>query len=491
MKHFGSIARSAARALPSRILPAPERAGAFGFFASLALLVFLLGFASAYFRFFPYRLLENALVSASVLMDMHKGAPEYSEFAYTGMEDRPSFENVPRGSEGAGHLTVINYFHKPEVHLVNGRGRVIHTYAPKLPESDREFLYERFSEEYQALDSAEHLSIQKIHIHENGDATLMLNIVGSRWSYGAGLLRVDRDSNILWKSFIFHTHHDFDIAGDGRIYTLAYKQQETPAKGLESLPAPYTDHHAVVLSPDGKVEERVSLLKALKRSRYGFYIGNGNLLPLHNTGAEGDYLHANNVDLVTEADARVFPYADKGDLLISMRDIHAIGVLDMEARKFTWLKRGPWIAQHDPDILPNGNLLIFDNLGADGGSGKSRIIEYDPRAERVVWSYSGSAGQPFETDIRGSQQPLENGNVLISETMGSRVFEVTRDGRIVWQLVSPFRFGEKQQLAPVVRWPRRLNVSRFNAEFRAFLREAAKTSAPLGADETAQADGSR
>jgi hypothetical protein len=74
---------------------------------------------------------------------------------------------------------------------------------------------------------------------------------------------------------------------------------------------------------------------------------------------------------------------------------------------------GPFLRQHDPDFLPNGHILLFDNR--KGGPGRefgfSRILEIDPATRRVVWSYVGSGQEPFYTDARGKQQPLPNGNV--------------------------------------------------------------------------------
>ena len=46
--------------------------------------------------------------------------------------------------------------------------------------------------------------------------------------------------------------------------------------------------------------------------------------------------------------------------------------------------RGAWIGQHDPDILPNGNILLFDNDGELGEAGRSRVVEVDPRTTGIV-----------------------------------------------------------------------------------------------------------
>src|SRR3546814_7782682 len=108
--------------------------------------------------------------------------------------------------------------------------------------------------------------------------------------------------------------------------------------------------------------------------------------------------------------------------------------------------RGGWIGQHDPDVLANGNILLYDNLGGFEQSGRTRILEIDPDNGGVVWRYAGSLEQPFESEARGSQERLPNGNTLITETAGGRIFEVTRDGRIVWEFRSEEHTSELQSL---------------------------------------------
>ena len=113
------------------------------------------------------------------------------------------------------------------------------------------------------------------------------------------------------------------------------------------------------------------------------------------------------------------------------------------------------IGQHHAHLIPKGlpgegNLLVFDNGGASGygftnpialdGSGafvrpNSRVLEINPVTLALVWSYS-APGQFFASNISGAQR-LPNGNTLITEGTSGRVFEVTSDGTIVWEHVSP------------------------------------------------------
>ena len=85
-------------------------------------------------------------------------------------------------------------------------------------------------------------------------------------------------------------------------------------------------------------------------------------------------------------------------------------------------------------MLADGHILVFDN-GTHRGS--SRVLEIDPTTRKVVWKYEGAPEQPFFSKWRGGNQRLENGNTVICESERGRVFEVTREGEIVWEFWNP------------------------------------------------------
>lgn len=110
--------------------------------------------------------------------------------------------------------------------------------------------------------------------------------------------------------------------------------------------------------------------------------------------------------------------------------------------------------QHDAHLIPQGlpgagNLLLFDNQGgagfppvALGVYAGSRVLEIDPVKKEIVWQYTGeSSGRPpwsFFSSFISSVRRLPNGNTLIDEGMNGRLFQVTKDGEIVWEYVNRY-----------------------------------------------------
>jgi outer membrane protein assembly factor BamB len=134
-----------------------------------------------------------------------------------------------------------------------------------------------------------------------------------------------------------------------------------------------------------------------------------------------------------------------GNLVVSFRNISTVVIIDRVTGRIVWKLGGPPLAQqHDPRPLPNGNLLIFDNgpHRRDHPAPYSRVIEVDPRTSQIVWEYHDQSLFDFFSPYISGAQRLANGNTLICEGCDGRIFEVTADGQVVWEYVSPHFFVE-------------------------------------------------
>jgi hypothetical protein len=321
----------------------------------------------------------------------------------------------------------------------------------------------------------EYIYWRKAHVLPNGDLLAVYVAAGdSPWGYG--LVRIDKDSKLVWK-YLGQTHHDLEVGDDGRIYALTHEIRDNAYPGFPQLAVPRIDDFVVVLSPDGEELEKVSVTEALINSPYA------RLLTRVVWYTKGDYLHTNGIDVIEAGEAaalRLGPFVKPGQVLLSLREIDTVALLDLDQERIVWAVRGPWLAQHDPDVLANGNILLFDNLGrfvgpdgadAEGGGGRSRVIEFDPATMAIAWQYAGTAEEPFESDVRASQQRLANGNTLITEETGGRILEVAPDHEIVWELVNPVRAEGRAEdggdLIPIVSWAERIDPASLDPGFLA------------------------
>ena len=130
-----------------------------------------------------------------------------------------------------------------------------------------------------------------------------------------------------------------------------------------------------------------------------------------------------------------------GNLLLSFRCINTIAIVDRASGDIIW-RWGPGniAGQHNPTVVDGGNILVFDN-GAHRAYTTidySRVVEVDPRTDEIVWEYKENPLYDFSSFICSGAQRLKNGNTLICECTKGRLFEVTPEGDIVWEFVSPF-----------------------------------------------------
>jgi uncharacterized protein (UPF0248 family) len=163
-----------------------------------------------------------------------------------------------------------------------------------------------------------------------------------------------------------------------------------------------------------------------------------------------------------------------GDILASFRPISTVVRISRETGKIVWKLSTPMVAgQHAPTMLANGNVLIFDNgvHRLDDSMPYSRVIEVNPATNEIVWKYQDKPAWNFFSPRMGNAQRLPNGNTLITESAFGRIFEVTKDGEIVWEYVNPY-FGK-----PLFGGP---PTSESNQVFRALRYSAAEIARARG-----------
>jgi hypothetical protein len=252
------------------------------------------------------------------------------------------------------------------------------------------------------------------------------------------LMRIGWDSEVRWISRAGH-HHDVDLDGEGKIYTLSEKPGLL-ARG--SSPLPIRDHSVLILDGNGRAireielsplfsndvsRERIALMRRLLRRP------EPEARPYD---LASDVYHPNAIAILDRDAGPGRP----GNLLLCLRELDLLAIIDPDQPAVVWRwGRKELDGPHHPSLLANGNLLIFDN----GPSRQwSRIIEVVPTTGRIVWIYRGDPPESFFSKVRGSAQALPTGNVLITESTRGRVFEVTRAGEIVWEFWNPERTGD-------------------------------------------------
>lgn len=212
---------------------------------------------------------------------------------------------------------------------------------------------------------------------------------------------------------------------------------------------PILDDSITILSSNGEFIKSISLTECFLNSEYSsLYIN------MKKSTRKG--FHTNSIVLFEDEKNHKIPFFKKGNLLLSSPTISTIFVVNVEKEKVVWTLSGMFKSQHDPTLLDNGNLLLFDNY-ADRG--ESRVIEIDLTKNTIIWEYRGNISDEFFTPTCGSNQRLPNGNILITESDNGRAFEITPNGEKVWEYISPFRSGKTNEFIATIFEMNRININ--------------------------------
>lgn len=278
---------------------------------------------------------------------------------------------------------------------------------------------------------------RRAHLYPNGDLLAIFETVG--------LIMLDRHSNLLW-SYRSDVHHDLFVDPEGDIWVLDRRQALVPRMHREKR---ILEDLVTVLDSSGQVRRQLSLLEAFEKSPYRPLVASRQV-------RHGDIFHTNTLGRLDGRLAHLGEAFVEGNLLISVLQLNTVAILDPRKEEIVWALSGLWRKQHQPEFLPNGHLLVFDNLGPGGR--RSRVVEVEPATQKFVWSYGGTKDQPLHSRTLGTSQRLANGNTLITESEAGRALEVSPQGELVWEFVNPHRAGQEGELVAtlfeVVRLPK-------------------------------------
>ncbi|MFH1403778.1 MAG: arylsulfotransferase family protein [Candidatus Altiarchaeota archaeon] len=294
-----------------------------------------------------------------------------------------------------------------------------------------------------------------VELADNGNVFL---VQYNLWKY-------DWDSNRLFK-FKDGFHHDIDVSKGGRLYVLRdeYAMLDLPEYGLTKA----KNNEIQVMLEDGTLLKNISLhdlvfvkdndlpkkelLKKIVTNEYGENVGpkirevDGKTIV---SNERYDIFHTNTIEIVHR---NITGFAVEGNALTAVRFLDLILVVDLDKEEIVWSwgqddLQGP----HQPTLMDNGNLLIYDN---GLSRNYSRIIELNPLTKQIVWEYTANPPKSFYSEGMGGSQPLPNGNILITESTKGHAFEITRGGEIVWDFWNPEMNAEQKKRSTIYRMTR-------------------------------------
>lgn len=262
-----------------------------------------------------------------------------------------------------------------------GRGKVEHAY-PYLPDEIEKkaivaFPYER-SPGFSFIRKA---YITGLSRYANGDLLVVFH--AHAFPFGYGVARINRAGRPIWFRLDYSHHQPHITRGDVALVP-SLRVGEGPGSKLIRLrrrltrndshntklfyycSRPYLDF-VHVIDGAGSLLKKIPILDALIESPYAAVLKYTDPC---------DPTHLNFVHEVEE-DTDGADGIEPGDLVVSLRNIHAFATLDQDTHRLKRLVRGGFFAQHSVMHFEGTKFLMFDNWGREDTHGRSRLLMID------------------------------------------------------------------------------------------------------------------
>ena len=239
------------------------------------------------------------------------------------------------------------------------------------------------------------------------------------------IVRISKDSKIIWHNQDKRYHHTMNLDAENNLWVCA--EEAGKFKQANGKVKYYRDDHITKI--DVKTGEVI-----FTKSLTSIFLENGMYGPIFGVHSGSDPLHLNDIEPAFYST----DYWQKGDLFLSLRSISSVYQYRPETGKLIRAIRGPFIGQHDVDIISEHELSIFDNnvprVGRkiSGQSQEEKLIYRADHSRVIVHNLSSGKFQSvFEnkmreediwTETEGLAQFLSNGSLFVENQNRGEIF---------------------------------------------------------------------
>lgn len=271
-----------------------------------------------------------------------------------------------------------------------------------------------------------------------------------------GIFKVDKNSNLVW----FNTtpsHHSIEQDFDGNFWICGYNSSNRNADKFQIM----DDAVQKISSINGSVLFEKSVFEILMENGYNrglFFINPQNT----STSTHLDYMHLNDVQPIL-FDSK---YWKKGDLLLSLRHQNLLLLYRPSINKIIWRQNGPWLRQHDVDVIDSTHIGVLGNNVLDAQFENDDLKLLDGHSNEYIYDFSNnSISTPYDSLFKssnigaftgGQTRVLENEDIIIEDPNLCRIIYGTKTDEI-WTYLERI---DKQKVA-CFNWCRYITEAEF------------------------------
>jgi hypothetical protein len=418
------------------------------FWFSIILIAFGYGLLSHRHNLFPVPLIQHAKDGGKELLDLLSGKLPW-HYIKTNQKNRVIIHEPKAITPGLTLVSGVAADDELFAKIVNVQGEVVHSWKldwfniwpdpTHLPESD-------------IPKSKPVADIHGIIVMSNGDIVFNFEYLG--------LVRLNVCGEVVWR-VPYRTHHSLHLDEDGSFWVPGLVKRNERIENLPNHKPTFWDYSILQVSQDGQVIRDISVFDLLiENGLHGLLY----MSTLNNGMTEVTYdtMHLNDIETFPSSIPEgVF---ERGDVMISLRNINAVIVFNLNDQKIKFITIGKVLRQHDPDFIDGNTISIYDNNNffPDNRGRYSRIASISALDGSIVENFTGSKDFQFFSNIGGKHQLLPNGNILISEYAKGRAFEINASGTVIWEYYNIVEEGILGKLTDAQRLPKELDENFFS-----------------------------
>lgn len=247
------------------------------------------------------------------------------------------------------------------------------------------------------------------------------------------LVKIDKNGKTVWLKNDRNYHHTLEEDHEGYIYATT---QPFISGKYEILPEDYDAYKSILLDDEitkinpknGEIINSKSVIEILLENGYeDLLLSKGQFI--------SDPIHLNDIQPALTSSE----YWNKGDLLISCRNLSTIFLYRPSTSKIIWIKHGPWYNQHDVDFLDNNKVVVYgndvireesridpkltsQNLFFSSKRKNNEVYIYDFEKDTITTPYSRLLkNEMVRTITSGRCDILPNGDIFIEETNNGKI----------------------------------------------------------------------
>jgi hypothetical protein len=229
------------------------------------------------------------------------------------------------------------------------------------------------------------------------------------------LRHISKNNEVIWE-LAGHFHHQLKLSNDGkRILTLSSSTVKFPIKH-------YRADKLMVISMDGKVLHERTSETLLNEVGVPFM---ESVLPdwlVEDLKLYYELSHFNSISeipKITKGHKNTF--LKEGDIIVNAltQGVFVLSPDLQTIRSHRFLSDKKVHKIHDVQANATGNLLFFNNATSDteASANFSTIQEIDTKTKKIIFEFKANPKQMFYSQICGSVQELESGNLLFADNL--------------------------------------------------------------------------